>query len=147
MTIKISALPAAAALDGTELVPVVQGSVSVRTTVDAIAASGIAKVNPQTGTTYTLVLDDAPAAKAYQGIVTMNNAAANTLTVPPNSAVAYPVGTQIQVVQLGAGQTSIAAGAGVTISNPSSLTARVQYSSLVLTQVAANVWVLGGDMT
>lgn len=104
-------------------------------------------VNAQTGTTYTLALGDAPVANASQGIVTMNNAAANTLTVPPNSSVAFPVGAQVQVVQLGAGQTTVAAGAGVTVSNPSSLTARVQYSSLVLTQVAANVWVLGGDMT
>ena len=104
-------------------------------------------VNAQTGTAYTLALTDAPANNGYEGVVTMNNAAANVLTVPPNSSVAFPVGTQIQVVQLGAGQTSIAAGSGATVSNPSSLTARAQYSSLVLTQVAANIWVLGGDMT
>ncbi len=104
-------------------------------------------VDVQTGTAYTLALTDAPAANGYQGIVTMNNAAANTVTVPPNSSVAFPVGTQVQVVQLGAGQTAVAAGAGVTVSNPSSLTARAQYSTLVLTQVAANLWVLGGDMT
>jgi hypothetical protein len=104
-------------------------------------------VNAQTGTAYTLAATDAPAANGYQGIVTMNNAAANTLTVPPNSSVAFPVGAQIQIVQLGAGQTAVAAGAGVTVSNPSSLTARAQYSTLVLTQVSANAWVLGGDMT
>ena len=104
-------------------------------------------VNAQTGTTYTLALTDAPANNASQGIVTMNNAAANTLTVPPNSSVAFPVGTIIQVVQLGAGQTAIAAGAGVTINNSSSLTARVRYSTMLLTQVAANVWVLSGDLT
>lgn len=104
-------------------------------------------VNAQTGTAYTLALTDAPVNNASQGIVTMNNAAANTLTVPPNSSVAFPVGTIIQVVQLGAGQTAVAAGAGVTINNPSSLTARVRYSTLLLTQVAANVWVLSGDLT
>ncbi|MFK2904583.1 hypothetical protein ISP17_11455 [Dyella ginsengisoli] len=118
--------------------------------LDALASSGgsgsVLPVNAQTGTAYTLALTDAPS-PVYQGIVTMNNAAANTLTVPPNSSVAFPVGTQIQVAQLGAGQTAIAAGVGVTVNNPSSLTARAQYSTLVLTQVAANAWVLGGDMT
>ncbi|CAJ0861974.1 hypothetical protein R77567_01605 [Ralstonia sp. LMG 32965] len=103
-------------------------------------------VNPQSGTSYTLALTDAPASSANAGIVTMSNANANTVTVPANSTVAFPVGTQIQVTQLGAGQTSIAAESGVTIRTPSTSNARVQYSTLVLTQVAANTWVLGGDM-
>lgn len=115
--------------------------------LDAGAAGNgvVLPVNAQTGTSYTLALSDAPAS-VYQGVVTMNNAAANTLTVPPNSSVAFPVGTQIQVVQLGVGQTSIAAGAGVTVNNASSANARARYSTMVLTQVAANVWVLGGDV-
>ena len=104
-------------------------------------------VNAQTGTTYTLALTDAPVVNASQGIVTMNNAAANTLTVPTNATVAFPVGAQIQVTQLGAGQTTIAAAAGATVSTPSTLTARAQYSTLILTQVAADTWILGGDMT
>jgi hypothetical protein len=115
--------------------------------VASTASVPVLPVNAQTGTTYTLAATDAPAANGYQGIVTMNNAAANVLTVPPNSAVAFAVGTQIQVTQLGAGQTSIAAGSGVTVNNPSSASARAQYSTLVLTQVAANVWVIGGDCT
>lgn len=113
----------------------------------AIPAPPVLPVNAQTGTAYALAATDAPAANGYQGIVTMNNAAANTVTVPANSTVPFPVGTQVQLVQLGAGQTAVAAASGVTVSNPSSLTARAQYSTLVLTQVAANVWVLGGDMT
>lgn len=103
-------------------------------------------VNAQTGTAYTLALTDVSSTLG-EGIVTMNNAAANTLTVPANATVALPVGTQVQVVQLGAGQTTIAAATGVTVSTPSTLTARAQYSALILTQVAANTWVLGGDMT
>jgi hypothetical protein len=104
-------------------------------------------VNVQTGTTYTLVLGDAPQASNYQGVVTMNNAAANTLTVPQNSSVAFPIGTMIAVIQLGAGQTTIAAGSGATVNSPSALTARAQYSTLILSKVATNTWILGGDMT
>ena len=114
--------------------------------VGSSASIPVLPVNAQTGTAYTLAGTDAPAANGYQGVVTMNNAAANVLTVPPNSSVAFPVGTQVQVTQLGAGQTSIVAGSGVTVSTPSTLNARAQFSTLVLTQVAPNTWVLGGDM-
>ncbi len=100
-------------------------------------------VNAQTGTAYTLALTDAPAANGYQGIVTMDNASANTVTVPPNSSVPLPVGAQIPVIQLGAGQTAVAAGAGVTVYTPSTLPAMAQYGKRVLTQVAANTWVVG----
>lgn len=103
-------------------------------------------VNPQTGTTYTLVLADAPASSANQGIVTMNNASANTLTIPANGTVAFPVGTIVSVIQLGAGQTTIAITTD-TLLNSSSVTARAQNSTLILTKVATTTWVLGGDNT
>lgn len=102
-------------------------------------------VNNQTGTTYTFALTDAPSTSASQGIVTMNNAAANTATIPLNSSVAFPVGTMIQVPQLGAGQTSIAATGGVTLRNASTTQARTQYSTLLLTKIATDTWVLSGD--
>jgi len=44
----------------------------------------------------------------------MNNAAANTITIPTNATVAFPIGTIILITQLGAGATTIAAAAGVT---------------------------------
>lgn len=98
--------------------------------------------NAQTGTTYTLVIGD-------QGNnVTMSNAATNILTVPPNSGVAFPVGTQLTVASYGAGQTSIAAGAGVTINSADgALKLRVQYSAVTILQTAANVWLLMGDIS
>ena len=92
--------------------------------------------NTQTGTSYTLVLTDAG------GIVEMNNASANTLTVPPNSSVAFPVGVQITVVQLGAGVTTVAAGAGVTILCDGSLALSAQYAGATLYQRVANTWIL-----
>lgn len=106
-----------------------------------VAASSGIGLNSQTGTTYTLVLGDAGLC------VEMNNASANTLTVPPNSSVAFPIGTNLIVRQMGAGQTAVAAGAGVTIRTAASLTARVQYSQLTLHKRATDEWVLGGDMT
>jgi hypothetical protein len=94
-------------------------------------------VNPQTGTTYTPVLSDAGK------IIEMNNASANTFTIPPNSSVAYPVNTVMEVFQYGAGVTSVVAGAGVTIP-PSSAAVAVsaRYKSLRLRQRAANEWIV-----
>jgi hypothetical protein len=37
----------------------------------------------------------------------MSNASANTFTVPPNSSVAFGIGTQINIAQLGAGSTTL----------------------------------------
>jgi hypothetical protein len=97
--------------------------------------------NAQTGTTYTLVLTDAGK------MVTMTNGSANTLTVPPNSSVALPVNTRLDIIQYGAGQTTIAAGAGVTIySSGSKLKLTGQYSGASLWKKATDTWVLVGDI-
>lgn len=90
---------------------------------------------------YTLVLIDAFLC------VEMNVSTANTLTVPPDSSVAWQAGTIIQWYQMGAGQISITPGAGVTVRTASSLTSRAQFSSGFLRKRAANEWVAGGDLT
>jgi len=98
-------------------------------------------LNPQT-TNYTLVLtDDAK-------IVTLSVGSANTLTVPPNSSVAFPVGTQITIVSIGTGQTTITPGSGVTINSAGgALKLRVQYSSCTLIKTATDTWLCIGDIT
>lgn len=103
-------------------------------------------VNDQTGTSYTLALSNAPAASASQGVLTMNNAAANTVTIPPSTSVAFPLGTVIQIVQLGAGKTTVSPGSGVSLLNASTNSCRAQNSVLVITKIAVDTWILGGDM-
>lgn len=94
----------------------------------------------QTGTGYTLVIGDAGT------LVEMNNAAANTVTVPPNSSVAFPVGTFISIRQYGAGLTTIAAGSGVTIrSYGTGLKLAGQYAEATLTKRGTNEWILSGE--
>lgn len=105
------------------------------------AQTTLAGINTQTGTTYTLALSDAGK------VVEMNNASANTVTVPPNSTVAFAVGDVIELVQYGAGVTTIAAGAGVTIRSANSyLDIRAQYGGAMLYKRATNEWVLVGDL-
>lgn len=96
--------------------------------------------NVQTGTAYTLVLAD-----SFK-LVTMANGAANTLTVPPNSAVAFPVGARIDLGQDGAGQTTIAAGSGVTIRTPETLKLRKQWGKATLIKRATNTWDIEGNL-
>ena len=89
---------------------------------------------------YTLVLTD------KSKFVEMNVASANTLTVPLNSSVAFPVGSKIDILQVGAGQTTIAATAGVTINGTPGLKLRAQWSSATLIKRATDTWVLLGDL-
>lgn len=100
----------------------------------------IVEENVQTGTSYTLVLSD-----AFK-MVAMANSSANTLTVPPDSAVDFPVGTRIDLSQDGTGQTTIAAGSGVTVRSPETLKIRKQYGKATLIKRAADTWDLEGNL-
>jgi hypothetical protein len=96
--------------------------------------------NRQTAS-YTLVLSDA------DKLVEMNVATANNLTIPLNSSVAFPTGTQILLAQYGAGQTTVVATSGVTVrSNGGKLKLNVQYSGATLIKIAENEWYLFGDI-
>lgn len=99
--------------------------------------------NFQTGTTYTLVLADAGK------VVSMNNAAANSLLIPTDAAVAFPIGTRIVVRQAGAGLTTV----GLVASGTTSLNSRGarfnmagRYAYATLVKVAANTWEIYGDI-
>jgi hypothetical protein len=89
---------------------------------------------------YTLVLAD----KAK--VVEMLVGSANNLTVPLNATVAFPVGTQIHIVQTGSGQTTVVATGGVTINTATTLKLRAQWSAATLIKRAENTWVLVGDL-
>ena len=102
--------------------------------------NGAVTISAQTGTAYTLVLADAPK------FVTMTNAAASTLTVPPNSSVVFPVGTMIDGAQLGAGQVTLTPGAGVTINGTPGLKVAAQYGVFSLLKTATDAWLAFGRL-
>ena len=110
------------------------------------AAIGLDKIadvatNAQSGTTYTLVLAD------KNRVVELLNAAAIALTVPADNTVNYAVGTQITLLQTGAGQVTIAGAAGVTVNATPGLKMRATWSSVTLLKRAANTWVAMGDLS
>ena len=96
--------------------------------------------NAQTAS-YTLVLGD------KGKLVEMGGATTNALTVPLNSSVAYPTGTQINILQTSAIQCVVTATGGVTINATPGLKLRVQWSSATLIKRATDTWVLVGDLS
>ena len=90
--------------------------------------------NAQVGTAYTLVLADAGKR------VSMTNATVNTVTIPPNSAVAFPVNTTLFISQDGAGATSIAPGVGVTINTADGLKVGGQYKMISILKTGTDTW-------
>tara|TARA_B100001245_G_scaffold163351_1_gene123216 strand:+ start:277 stop:1251 length:975 start_codon:yes stop_codon:yes gene_type:complete len=98
------------------------------------------QINTQTGS-YTLVLADAGKA------VLMNVGSANNLTIPPNSSVAFDVGTQIVVTMIGAGVTTIVDGSGVTTNSKDNKAAiDGQYASVSLIKTATDTWLVTGAL-
>lgn len=99
------------------------------------------KFNRQTAS-YTLV--DADRSK----MVEMNVATANNLTIPLNATVSFAIGTQIEVSQYGAGQTTIVATSGVTIRSASgNLKIAAQYVAVSLIKIGTNEWYCFGNLS
>jgi hypothetical protein len=104
-------------------------------------ATAIKTVNPQTGTSYTLTLTDTGR------YVTLNNASPVTLTVPPNSSVAFPINATVDLLQLGAGQVTIAPGAGVALRTAyPGLNIAAQYGGAWLIKIATDEWLVAGSL-
>ena len=104
---------------------------------------GQLNVNTQTGTAYTLIASDAGHS------VDMDNAGANTVTIPDDATVAFDIGTCVSITQLGTGVTTIAASVGVTLngSPANSVSINSQFSGAVLRKIAADVWIVQGDVS
>lgn len=111
------------------------------------SASAALAFNAQTGTTYTFVLADAD-----NKLVTASNASAQTYSIPTNASVAFPIGTQINLIQIGAGQVTISAATpgtttvvstGATAASPK---CRAQYSAVTLVKRDTDSWYAIGDI-
>jgi hypothetical protein len=106
----------------------------------ALKQDKLKSFNRQTSS-YTLVLSDA------DKLVEMDVATANNLTIPLNSTVAYAVGTQIDISQYGAGQTTFVATVGVTIRSANNwLKINARYGAATLTKVGTDEWYLWGNL-
>lgn len=105
--------------------------------VQAIAAPLLFTENVQTGN-YTLALDD------VAKVVAMNNGSAATVTVPPNSSVAFEVGTVVNVYAMTGKTVTVEGGSGVTVRNAGDIAD--QYVEVSLRKRATDEWVLSGNV-
>jgi hypothetical protein len=98
--------------------------------------------NAQTGTTYTLVAAD------LGKIVTLSNAGAITLTVPPS---VFATGNIINIQQIGVGQVTLSQGAGVTITSTGATSTapktRARYSAASIICTGSNTFTVIGDIS
>jgi hypothetical protein len=94
-------------------------------------------VNRQTGTAYTIGLND------NAQVITCSSGSATTITVPAGLGQGF----NCLIIQIGAGQVTIAAGTGVTINNADSFDAiSAQYGAATLYAYAADTFYLGGQL-
>ena len=131
--------------DDTDLVK--DGASAIRTVGNGFD-DALAKLtlNAQTAT-YTVVLTD-----NRNKLVTMSVAGANDFLIPTNASVAFPIGSVINVIQIGAGQTTIkAVTSGTTTISSTGATAtapklRAQFSAASCIKVATDTWYVVGDI-
>jgi len=86
-------------------------------------------------------------------VVTMDNSSANTFSIPTNASVAFPIGTQINVLQIGTGQTTIQAvtsGTTSILSTGGTAAApklRARYSAATCLKAGTDLWYVFGDVS
>jgi len=99
-------------------------------------------LNEQSGALYTFTLTD-----AHKTVILTNGSAAD-LKIPLNSAVAFPIGTRIELIQGGAGQITILPTGGVTVNSSGGKTKlAAQYAVATILKAATDTWYLFGDIT
>lgn len=96
-------------------------------------------VNNQTGTTYSFALTD------IGGTVTASNASASTYTLPQTSNIAFPIGSRIKLINLGAGAVTLVKEGSETLIGNANLN---QNATAEIEKTSATQWeVFGGTAT
>jgi len=121
--------------------PAVTGDVLTAATFNGLVTF---TANAQTGTTYTAVSTD-----QYQVLVTMSNASANAFKIPTNASVAFPIGTALTVLNIGAGTCTISAvtSGTTTVLSAGAVPAAptlAQYKSAVCIKTGTDAWYVVG---
>ena len=85
-------------------------------------------------------------------VIEMNSSSTNYFTIPTNANNPYPIGTQLNILQTGSGQTIVQVASGVTLNctpQPTANTAklRTRWSSVTLIKRSTDTWVAIGDLS
>jgi len=128
--------------DGQNALEVADGDVEI---TDALTVTG-------TTTTYLNVITDsgttrAPGLSDAGAYILTTHGTGITVTLPQDSAVAFPVGTTIYFERNGAGTLTFAAGTGATVnSKDGTLTCGDRYTTVASVKIAADTWTLIGNI-
>ena len=106
-----------------------------------VPSQGRRKVLTTQTSHYTLVKSDADT------VLQCNWSTAKYVTVAPDASVAWPVGTTVDIIQVGAGAVIVQGGSGVTVNGNPGLTTAGQWAAATLIKRATNTWVLTGNLT
>ena len=128
--------------DGQDALVVADGDVSI---TDALTVTG-------TTTTYLNVITDStttrtPGLTDASAYILTTHGTGITVTLPQDSDVAFPVGTQIIFERNGAGTLTFAAGAGATVnSKGATLTCADRYTTVAAVLIATDIWTIFGNI-
>jgi hypothetical protein len=121
--------------------PTSTGDVLTSTTMNSLVSF---TVNTAQTADYTAVLND-----QYQTLTPMNKATAIAFKIPTNATVAFPVGTALTILNVGAGSCTISAttsgtttvlSAGAVAASPT----LAQYKTAVCIKTATDTWYVVG---
>jgi hypothetical protein len=113
----------------------------------SVSPSTALVIDAKTSTTYTFAITD-----ANNELITADNSSAQTYSIPTNASVAFPIGCQINIIQIGTGQVTInAVTSGTTTILSTGATAaapklRARYSAATCIKVATDTWYVIGDI-
>jgi hypothetical protein len=106
-----------------------------------ILANALITVNAQTGTAYT------PGTAQVGQLTTLDNAAAQSITIPDNATTAFAIGDQLNFMNLSTGTATFApAGTAVIRSAGSKLKLADQYAVCTVLKIDTDAWVMVGNV-
>jgi hypothetical protein len=153
----VTSITAGTGLSGGTITSTGTIAIDTATTVDVSTAQTLTNktlTDPKINLAFDAETASYTAVLANNGqVVTMDNSSANTFSIPTNASVAFPIGTQINVLQIGAGQTTIqAVTSGTTTIQSTGGTAaapklRARYSAATCLKAGTDLWYVFGDVS
>lgn len=105
-------------------------------------SNSLISINAQTGTAYT------PGTADVGKLVTLGNAAGETITIPANATTAFAIGDQLNFMNLATGTaTFVAGGTAVIRSAGSKLKLTTQYAVCTVLKIDTDAWVMVGNVS
>lgn len=104
------------------------------------AETAAISLNAIAAASYTLAIADA------HRLVTLNFGTNITVTIPANATAAFQIGDQVNLLQIGDGQVTVAGAAGVTLrSDGAKYKLAGKYAAGTLIKIAGDEWVFIGN--